>query len=175
MTAIIDGSLGFTAPVGAVYNGLQTATAVSLSGSTSTTFTNIPSWVKKITVMWSAIQQTSGGVNPFYIQLGTSGGIVTSGYTGGSGYVGGGPAATSMSAAFNVYEDTPSTAYSGLITITNLTGNTWVASGIIGNTQAYTNQVGGTVTLSGALTQLKFTTASGTNVFSAGSINIIYE
>ena len=24
MTAIVDGSLGFTAPVGAVYNGLQT-------------------------------------------------------------------------------------------------------------------------------------------------------
>ena len=29
MTAIVDGSLGFTAPVGAVYNGLQTGTAVA--------------------------------------------------------------------------------------------------------------------------------------------------
>jgi hypothetical protein len=55
MTVTINGSAGVTTNSGAVYNGLQTSTAVTASG-TSVEFTGIPSWVKRVTVMMSRFE-----------------------------------------------------------------------------------------------------------------------
>ena len=57
---------------------LTSGTAVSASG-TSVDFTGLPSWVKKITVMFSGVS-TNGNSN-YLIRLGTSSGFVSSGYT----------------------------------------------------------------------------------------------
>ena len=43
MTVTIDGSAGVTTNSGAVYNGLVTGTAVTLTTQTSVDFTSIPS------------------------------------------------------------------------------------------------------------------------------------
>ena len=171
MPLVLNGTTGVQDNSGAFVAG----TAVASTSGTSFTFGSIPSWVKRVTVLFANVSQTDGGVNPYRIQLGTSGGIVTSGYIGAQGYVGGSPAATSMSAGFEIYHDTPSNFYGGMLTLTNVSSNTWVGSGVFGQTQAYTIQIGGSIALSGVLTQVRVTTASGTSAFDSGTINILYE
>jgi hypothetical protein len=64
----------------------------------------------------------------------------------------------------------------GNCVITNISGNTWVASCVGGySDQAATWHGGGSVTLSGTLDRIRLTTVNGTDTFDAGSVNIIYE
>lgn len=181
MSVIINGSAGVTTNSGAVYDSLQRATAVTCAGQTSIDFTGIPSWVRRITVMFNGV--STSGTSIVQIQLGDAGGIETSGYTGMT---------ARFAAASNVYTAAYTTgiltqtamqagvSYVAQIVFTNIGGNTWVASGQI--TSATTNdncQICGSKTLSDTLTQVRITTVNGTDTFdttpSAGTINIIYE
>ena len=173
MATTIDGSASVTINNGAVL-GITSGTAVSLSG-TSVDFTGIPSWAKRITVMLAGAKQNNSGANPFKFRLGTSGGIVSSGYVGSAGYFGGAPGSVASSNGFDIYFDTNTYIYSGLLTVTNISGNVWVGAGSFGQTQGYQLVVGAYVDLGATLTQLRFTTANGTNTFTAGTINIMYE
>lgn len=154
---------------------ITSGTAVASTSGTSIDFTGIPSWAKRVTVMLSAVRQNTGGANPFVIRLGTSGGIVATGYVGAQGYVGGGPAATSMNTGFEIYFDTAVNFYGGILTLTNVSSNTWVGSGVFGQNQGYTLQIGGSVDLGATLTQVRVTTINGTHTFVNGLINILYE
>ena len=68
MAVTINGSAGVTTNVGAVYNGLQTGTAVASTSGTSNDFTSIPSWVKRITVMFNGV--STNGTSPVQLQIG---------------------------------------------------------------------------------------------------------
>jgi len=175
MTAVVDGSLGFTSPSGAIYNGLQTATAVASTSGTSIDFTNIPSWVKRITIMLNAVSTNSG--SNYMIQLGTPS-IATSGYTslmttaqGTTVGIG------TYTNGFNYTNPSGSGASMfGHCVITNISGNNWVFSSNVGDysgPRAFWTQ--GSIGLSGALTVVRFTTNNGTDTFDAGTVNIIYE
>jgi hypothetical protein len=166
----------FSVAEGTLYP-LVSGTAVTASG-TSVDFTGIPSYAKRVTLMYAGLSLNTGGVNPITFRLGTSGGIVSTGYIGSQGYVGGSPASTLMSAGFELYQDTAADALSGALTLQllNPATNHWVATGVAGATAAaYLRYIGGHVTLSGALTQIRATTGNGTDTFDAGSINILYE
>lgn len=154
---------------------ITSGTSVASTSGTSIDFTGLPSWIKRLTVMLNGVSQNTNGANPFVFRLGTSSGLVATGYVGAQGYVGGTPAATVMNTGFEIYEDTAANLYSGLLTITALGNNVWVASGVFGMTQGYTIQIGGSISLGATLTQIRFTTINGTNTFDAGSINILYE
>ena len=68
-----------TYPNGATNGGfINSSTVVSSTSGTSIDFTSIPSWVKRITVMIYGVQKSTG--SQLLFQLGTSGGIVSSGY-----------------------------------------------------------------------------------------------
>jgi hypothetical protein len=71
----------------------------------------------------------------------------------------------------------PSYVYNGNIFITNLTGNIWCCSGLVGNVvnTPYTAQVTGSVTLGGVLNIVRMTTTGGTDTFDAGNINLLWE
>jgi hypothetical protein len=156
---------------------LISGTAVSASG-TSFDLTGIPSWAKRVTVLYAGLSLNTGGVNPITFRLGTSGGIVATGYLGSQGYVGGPPASTLMSTGFELYQDTAADTLSGALTLQllNPATNHWVATGIAGATNAaYLRYIGGHVTLSGALTQIRVTTGNGTATFDAGTVNIMWE
>lgn len=105
------------------------------------------------------------------IQLGTSGGFVTSGYESTADF--GGVQSTSTS-GFLIRTGDAANSYTGIVTIQNVSGNIWVASGIVKNAAAA--NTGGTVlgiiTIASALTQVRLTTSTGT--FDSGSVNIIY-
>jgi len=174
MAVVINGSAGVTTNSGAVYNGLQTGTAVTASG-TSVDFTSIPSWVKRITVMFSGV--SGSGTSPFQIQLGDSGGFETTGYASGAGAIGTASAAGGASTTGLLLQQAGVAAAtsSGLATITNVSGNTWVFASTFGTPSNGGNFGGGTKTLSDVLTQIRITTVNGTDTFDAGTINIIYE
>lgn len=147
----------------------------STSGS-SIDFTGIPSWVKRVTIMFAGVS-TNGSAN-LTLQVGTSGGIVNTGYLGSSGTLRSGAvssgATQTNSSSFNlIAELVTSYTLHGIVTLQLLTGNTWVQSGVIASQEgSRIGNSGGSITLSGALDRVKVLT---TDTFDAGSINISYE
>ena len=156
---------------------LVQGTAQNSTSGTSIDFTGIPSWVKRVTVMFSGVS-TSGTSNPI-VQLGTSGGLTTSGYLGAVISSAVSPAAANMSSGFTFGTSGSSVATNlrhGIMTIANLSGNSWCCGGTVGYSDvAVVGLIGGAVSLSGTLTQIRITTTNGTDTFDAGSINILYE
>ena len=160
---------------------LTSGTAVTLTTQTSVDFTSIPSWVKRITVMFNGVSLSSTAY--MQVQLGDSGGIENTGYTGSVTIVGNGGTgvSTALSAGFQTENHTYWTAAStrmGMMTITNVSGNIWTANWVLGavNPTTQANAWGGGVkTLTDTLTQVRITTTNGTDTFDAGSINILFE
>lgn len=155
----------------------KTATGTSVDFSPADN-TGIPSWAKRVTILYAGLSLNTGGVNPIIFRIGTSGGIVSTGYVGSQGYVGGPPASTLMSTGFELYQDTAADALSGSLTLQllNSANNHWVATGVAGATAAaYMRYIGGHITLSGLLNQIQLTTGNGIATFDAGTINIMVE
>jgi hypothetical protein len=162
-----------TLPTGAVYP-IVSGTSVASTSGTSISFTSIPSWVKRITVMFTNL--STNGSSFMQIQLGTSGGLTTSGYAGTSSYVGGGGGTgTSLTTGLPLATVSAGDSRAGTVVITNITGNTWTSSGVNGQPNGYAQFGGGFIALSGTLTQLAINMANGTDAFDSGTINILYE
>jgi hypothetical protein len=159
---------------------LTQGTAVSTTSGTSIDFTSIPSWVKRITVTLAQVS-TNGASIPL-IQLGDSGGIETTGYfsLGASISVGtdnttrGGSSTDGIRLASNVHIAV--SELSGNIEIINISGNTWIASGVfIGILDDNADITIARKTLSATLDRIRLTTTGGVNTFDAGTMNILYE
>ena len=71
-----------TTVVNGVNGSIVSGTAVASTSGTSIDFTGIPSWVKRITVMFSGV--STNGSSALQVQLGTSGGVQTTSYTAAS-------------------------------------------------------------------------------------------
>lgn len=173
MSVIINGSAGVTTNSGAVYDSLQRGTAVTASG-TSVDFTSIPSWVRRITVMFQGV--STNGSSTVQIQIG-SGSFTTSGYLSGVAFAGAGTTGANLTSGLPVASSlAASSVFHAIAVITNITGNSWVCgvSGGYSNTAAGMTG-GGSISLSGTLDRVRITTVNGTDTFDAGTINIIYE
>jgi hypothetical protein len=157
---------------GGVLYPLTSGTAIASTSGTALDFTDIPSWVKRVTVSFSGVS-TNGSSNPL-IQIG-SGSVTTSGYSAYGAYVGSSSAATSYSTGFGLYAGAASNVLHGHAVLTLVTGNTWVCSINIGYTSSFLAIGSGNIALSGTLDRLRITTVNGTDTFDAGSINILYE
>ncbi len=159
-----------------VRGGITSSTSVASTSGTSIDFTDIPSWVKRVTVMFSGVSLS--GTSSFLLQVGTSGGVVNTGYSGGGARYGGNAiAAASGTTGISPWNITPSATYSGHAIWTLVSGNIWTCSlnfGVSGGTESGC-MAGGSVTLSGTLDRVRITTSNGTDTFDAGSINILYE
>ena len=156
----------------------QPAKQTTTSG-TSFTFGSIPSWAKKITVIWSGVGLS--GTDNYLVQLGTSGGFVTSGYVAGSieqtstdttnGF------ATSTTGMI-VKQATGAGALYGHMILTKLGSDTniWISSHNLYDNAGTDRQVSGSAKLdvAGTLTQIKILT-TGSNTFDAGFLGILVE
>jgi len=154
-------------------SAITSGTVVASTSGTSIDFTGIPSWVKRITVMFSGVS-TTGSLPRF--QLGISSGVETSGYnslaTTATTVVGTSPA----TAGFDITGGGAASTYHGSMVFTLLTSNTWTSVGIIVDiASTRSNYLGGSKSLSGVLDRVRITTVNGTDTFDAGSINILYE
>lgn len=167
-----SGTMGTMAQGGITGSATITAgTAVSAS-STSVDFTNIPSWVRRISVIFAGVSLS--GTSSILVQLGTSSGVVTSGYVATSISNGGGT--TASTAGFPVQTSQASNTISGIMTIILFDTNAWVSSHSTKNSTSGTVNGGGNVTnIGGTLDRVRITTVNGTDTFDAGTINILYE
>jgi len=149
-------------------------TAVVTTSGTTVDFTSIPSTVKRITVMLSGV--STNGTSPVILQLGDSGGFVSTNYLGSAGEVRSTPDVDLFTTGFGLLQS-PAAAdlFYGIATIVNISGNVWVYSFTGGSSTVANNYIGGgSKTLSATLDRIRLTTIGG-NTFDAGSVNIMYE
>jgi hypothetical protein len=150
-------------------------TSESATG-TSIDFTSIPSWVKRVTVIFADLS-LNGSANVL-IQLGDSGGVETTGYVSTSNFLSGGSSsgATSSTAGIALVAQSAANALTGSVVFTKLSGNRWVATGVFNfaNTTGITGFTAGDKSLSDTLDRIRVTN-SASDTFDAGSINILYE
>jgi hypothetical protein len=153
---------------------ITAGTSVASTSGTSIDFTGLPSWVKRVTVMFDGV--STNGTSDVIIQLGDSGGVENTGYVSSCNQFGTTPTASTSTAGFLVLEEvTAANAASGHCIITNISSNTWIQSSNMAETLPTNALAAGTKTLSDTLTQVRITTVNGTDTFDAGSINILYE
>jgi|688.fasta_scaffold09250_19 hypothetical protein len=153
---------------------LVSYSAVASTSGTNVAFSNVPSWVRRITIMIQGVSTTGSLLG---VQLGTSGGFTTSGYLGASND-GGTP--SNYSTAFWA---TPgfgaggAFVVHGMFVITNITGNSWTETHTICRSDTTgTGWGAGSIALSGTLTQIRLIGDSSlTSTFDAGTINVMYE
>jgi hypothetical protein len=156
--------------VNGVLYPLTSGTSQASTSGTSIDFTSIPSWVKRVTVMFNGV--SLNGSSDVLVQLGDSGGIEDTGYISTWAVQSSGANST---AGYIVRSGVSTVTLVGHLVITLVSTNLWVSTGITG---ASTTQVGlsaGSKTLSATLDRIRITTANGTDTFDAGSINILYE
>ena len=104
---------------------LVSGTAITATG-TAVNFTGIPSWAKRITVMFNGV--STSGVSNYLIQLGSST-FTTTGYSGSSSAIQSTVATTNFTTGFGIRVALATASLSGILTINNLNGNVWIESG----------------------------------------------
>jgi len=179
MSTVIDGSASVTINDGTIL-GITRGTAVPSTSGTSIDFTSIPSWAKRITVMFNRVS-LSGTSQPL-IQLGVSGTPEITGYismasmiTTTSNVTRG---ATATSGFPYAYIGSAISEYSGSVTLSSFGSNIWTCSGSIVNIpEVFNGTVSGVKSLAGTLNMIRITTVGSpaTDTFDFGSINIMYE
>lgn len=152
---------------------LTLSTSVASTSGTAINFTSIPSWVKRITVMFSGV--STNGTTGVGVQIGDSGGIEASNYLGTVFDDG---ATANFSAGF--FDNTASAAIvrhgAFVLTLLESSTNTWACTFTLGFSNAASGRTGaGTKALSAALDRVRVTASNGTDTFDAGTINVMYE
>ncbi len=174
-TSGITGNLTGNVTGSLTQGGSLTLAAAQAASGTSIDFTGIPSWAKRITVMFNGISLTGG--NDILVQLGDSGGIENTGYNSWSIQISTTPVTSAIvsTVGFIIHTSSNTDAVSGAMSINLIDVNTWTA---FGNASSSSTSRGysfsGGKTLSSTLDKIRIT-RSGTDTFDAGTINISYE
>lgn len=170
---IVDGSITNT-DLATPYRMVQ-GTAVNASG-TYVDFIGIPSWAKRITVMFDGV--STNGTSNYLIQIG-NGSIINTGYNSGSTNVSVQTANTTSATAgtngFQVYVANASATCVGAVTIMNISGFVYTSTHTVFNGANNMANGAGIVTLSSVMDRVRITTVNGTDTFDAGTINIMWE
>jgi hypothetical protein len=162
--------------VAGINSAIVSGTSQASTSGTSIDFTGIPSWVKRITVMFNGV--STSGTSSIQLQIGTSSGVVSTGYLSHSGFIQGSAVGSSLSTTgYVIVNGLASDVLYGPFVITTTGSNVWNASGSFFRDAStdYSIISTGTITLGGILDRVRITTVNGTDTFDAGSINILYE
>lgn len=187
MPITLNGTDGIVSPAGTFSGALQAngiatniyplvpgAVQASTSGS-SIDYTGIPSWVRRIIVTGANVSFAAAGASR--IRIGTSAGLVTTGYVGGTINVSGSntTAIQTISDGFLGAVTTAAASTASFVATLIYQGNDlWICS-----VQSFRLADGfgqfatGNLTLSGVLDRISL--VATTSTFDAGSINILYE
>jgi hypothetical protein len=143
-------------------------TAVTASGTT-VDFTSIPTWVKRITVLFSGI--SLNGSADIFVQIGTSSGVVSSGYVSAWSTLN---TSGTFTSSFGIRIGSAAITITGTMDIVLVGSNQWVASAV-NSTGAAVTLAAGSLSLGGTLDRVRITSSNGTDTFDAGIVNIFYE
>jgi hypothetical protein len=163
---------------------LISGTAVASTSGTAINFDNaIPSWAKRVIVMFQGVSTNGTGI--IQVQLGTG---TTPTYTI-TGYLGAAtstqttsPSAANYTTGFGLTpQQSASAVHHGVMTISlvNASTNAWAASSTSSRSDlAQSGSSAGSIALAAALTSVRVigsATGSPSDTFDAGTINILYE
>jgi hypothetical protein len=144
-------------------------TAQASTSGTSIEFTGIPSWAKRITVLFSGV--SINGSSNLQIQIG-SGSFETTDYTATAGT--GGSQTTATSGFLLTSTIASGDVINGIVTIVLISGSSYVSAGVLAPAGGMRLSAG-SKSASAVIDRLRITTVGGTNTFDAGSINVLYE
>jgi len=154
---------------------ITSGTAVASTSGTSINFTSIPSWVKRLTVMFNGV--STNGTSLIQIQIGDSGGVETTSYSSGAWTAN--TTNSNSTTGFIIHAANASAVrvWDGAYTIVSQdASNTWVSTGMCNSLNDNAQSIGiGRKQLSATLDRVRITTVNGTDTFDLGSINILYE
>lgn len=156
------------------------STEQSASSGTAIDFTGIPSWARKVTLIWFNL--STNGTSQLLVQIGDAGGIETNSYAGG---------AASFQNSASVATDTNTSGwiltggsnaaaaiYHGKMEIVceDPSDNTWVQTFAHARSDSAVHSFGGGQKLTSAtMDRVRLTTVNGTDAFDGGIVNISYS
>lgn len=153
--------------------GAQTGTG----SNTAFNFTSIPSWVKRITVIFSSV--STNGTSSITIRLGTASGVETTSYTSvASNIAASTVGSTNNTSGFTLGTNLASDIISGMLILNQINTNIWVGNGFFSTSTPLTTVVSGTKTVAATLDRIQVTTIASPAVdtFDTSSvINVFYE
>lgn len=156
---------------------LVSGTAVTLTNQTAPEFTGIPSWVKRITVMLSGVSGNSTGIPIIQLGTGSTPTYATSGYLGSGIQLADAASVNgaTVTTGIQIRSALAASLLNGAVTLSLLTGNTWVAHGAVSDSATARGYlVASSIPLGAALTAVRLF-IDGTQFFDAGTVNILYE
>ena len=155
---------------------LISGTAVASTSGTSIDFTGIPSWAKRITVLFSGT--STNGSSDILVRTG-SGSISSTNYSSVLAYWSNGASAVlaTNSTGFRAIATSPGQTWSGamVIALVNTATNVWSETASFSDGTTYLVTGSGGNILGGVLDRVRITTVNGTDTFDAGTINILWE
>lgn len=156
---------------------IQLGSAVVSASGVAVDFIGIPSWAKRITVIYRSLSTT--GSSPIVVRLG-SGGVTASGYAGAGADMGSGvvPSVSGETTGFRLQAaNSAAVTLRGVLSLCRQAGNVWVATGTSSRDPGANNAgfSAGDVALAGPLDRIRITTVGGTDTFDDGTINISWE
>ena len=168
-----EGSVYIAGAASPVYP-LTAGTANTSVSGTAIVHAGIPTWAKRVTILYSSL--STNGLNPIVIQAG-SGTFKTTGYLGAAAVIEG---TTGYTVGFGIGNSNVSNADlhhgSIVLNLLNPSTNTWIASGTAARSDSVeAGFTGGAVSLDGVLDRIRITTVGGTDLFDAGVTNIMWE
>jgi hypothetical protein len=152
---------------------LMTGVAASTA---SVVYSGIPSWAKRITIMFYEISIT--GANHILVRLGTSSGFETTGYKSQMSVTNAGSATGNSTVGFIMHYPEAASFSNGTMTISHMGSNVWTSSGTYqwtGSTNSTIMSGGSKVLTTGVLDRVQILSANGTDTFDSGSVNVMYE
>lgn len=174
-SGVVSQAVAGTDYISSTSGGLLTLGTAQTASGTSVDFTGIPSWVKRITVMYDGV--STNGATGLLIQVG-AGSILSSGYLGAASRIAVASASTiNYTAGFGEnFDNAPGGLRHGNIILNNINSNTWTVNGIIARSDTTaTHIIGGKISLSGTLDRVRIATTNAIDQLDAGTINIMYE
>jgi len=153
---------------------LKLETSQATTSGTYKDFLNIPSWAKKITIIFNEVSLSASA--QLLIQLGTTSGYETTGYLSTTVYITTASSTTGTSATngFVIFSNNTTTNTTGHLAIITLGSNLWVSNGVTRQTNSQMTINSGVKTTAATVDRLRITTTS-TDTFDNGSVNILIE
>jgi hypothetical protein len=167
-------STGTSAP--AWGSAITVETSFSLIGAQALTYTAIPSWVRKITILIA--DANTSGTSPIIFQIGVTT-LTTSGYKNSKTN----QTSTGTAGSYNasatgaeISQGSASSNITGSVTFTRALGDVWTWSGVFGGSVTnFMMTTCGNVTVVGNVNIVGVTFVNGTDQFDSGTINVYYE
>jgi hypothetical protein len=156
--------------------GIKSGTAITTNGLAAYEFTGIPASAKNIKLLFSNVSATLLGTGAIQVQLGTSGGLATSGYTGNIHSLDSSTLSSSgtlTSSFLLVVMNSDAYQYSGVMEFSEGTPNVWLHKSQMYASTSRSNIANGRVDLGAELTTIRVFIGVGT--FDGGTINILYS